>query len=358
MNAAACRELWGRLRTAGLVAGEMPERTASPWFIRVMLGIAGWIGACFLLGFIGVGFARVLDSAGAAAVAATVCCGGAYAIFRLAANNDFAGQFGLATGFVGQILFGVAIFEHLHLETSQACFLFFGVEAVLTLLMPNFIYRVCTTVAAVVALFFGFAKAGLYGLTLPLVVAGCALVWRSELPLAKRADLWRPIGYGLALGTLQTAATPLLGDEMRFLLHRGASGGWFAKYGLTLGTALVAVVFLATTVHILRELKIDPTSREGLAILCCAALAVGVSFPAHGLAAALLILILGFAGGNRVLSGLGLLAVASFLGHYYYQMRETLLFKSMILGATGVFLLAARWGLSRLFPAREGRRHA
>ncbi len=47
-----------------------------------------------------------MKSAGAAAVAAVVCCGGAYAIFRLASINDFANQFGLATGLAGQALFG------------------------------------------------------------------------------------------------------------------------------------------------------------------------------------------------------------------------------------------------------------
>ncbi|MCM2266070.1 MAG: DUF4401 domain-containing protein [Desulfuromonadales bacterium] len=357
MNTAACRALWDRLLAAGLVAGDVPTRAASPWFIRVMLGIAGWIGALFILGFIGAGFAMVMRSAGAAAVAALICCGGAYVIFRLASKGDFASQFGLATGLAGQVLFGVAIFQQFDSRESLAYFLFFCVEAVLTWLMPNFLHRIFTTVAAVVALSLGFAQAGLHGLALPLIVAGCALVWRGELRLAARADLWRPVGYGLALGVLQTAATPMLGGEVLFLFRRGGAG-WLQKYGPEVGTLLVAVVFLAVTVQILRELEIDTSSREGLAILCCAVLVMGVSFPAHGLAAALLILILGFAGGNRVLFGLGLLAVASFLSHYYYQMRETLLFKSLILGATGAFLLGARWGMGRLFPAREARRHA
>lgn len=357
MNAAARRELWGRLRTAGLVAGEVPERTAFPWFIRGMLGIAGWIGALFIFGFIGAAFAMVMDNAGAAAIAAVICCAGAYAIFLLAAHNDFASQFGLATGLVGQILFAVAIFQQFDAEESLAYGLFFCVEAALTFLMPNFIHRVFTTVTAVIAFSLGFVQAGLHGLALPLVVTGCALVWRGELRLAARAELWRPVGYGLALGTLQTAATPLLGGEMLHLFRRNG-GGWLQQYGLEVGTLLVAMVFLAVTVQILRELEIEISSREGGGILACAVLAMGVSFPAHGLAAALLILILGFAGGNRVLFGLGLLAVASFLGHYYFQMRETLLFKSMILGATGAFLLGSRWVLSRLFPTREARRHA
>ena len=46
------------------VAGAAGEARA-PWYVRVMLGIAGWIGAMFLLGFVGAGFAFVMRSSGA-----------------------------------------------------------------------------------------------------------------------------------------------------------------------------------------------------------------------------------------------------------------------------------------------------
>jgi uncharacterized membrane protein len=357
MNAAAGRELWGRLRSAGLVAGEMPPQTASPWFIRAMLGIAGWIGALFLIGFIGAAFAMVMRSAGAAAVAALLCSAGAFTLFRMAGKGDFLAQFGLAIGFAGQILFGFAIFEWFRADDILAWLVFAAVEAALAWLLPNFIHRVCTTFVGVIALSLGFAQAGIYGLAQPLAAAGCAVIWCNELRLAAQAGLWRPVGYGLALGVLQTAATPLLGGEVSFLFRRGGDG-WFQQYGPEVGTLLVAVAFLAVTVQILKELAIDVNSRAGFTVLTGAALVMGVSFPAHGLAAALLIVILGFAGGNRVLFGLGLVAVVSFLSHYYYQLRETLLYKSLILAATGALLLGARWGLCRFFPAGEGRRHA
>jgi len=357
MNANARRELWERLQAAGLVAGDVPAAAASPWFVRVMLGIAGWIGAIFILGFVGTGFAMVMRSAGAATVAAVICCGGAYAIFRLASRGDFASQFGLATGLAGQVLFGAAIFQEFRAENFVGYFLFFCVEAALTLLMPNFVHRIFTTVGAVAALSIGLAQAGLPGLALPMTAAGCALVWRREVPLAARAGLWQPLGYGLVLGVLQTATTSLLGGELQFLA-RHSRGGWLQQHGPEIGTALVVLVFLAVSADILRQLEIDTSSSEGIALLVCALLFLGVSFPAHGLAAAALILVLGFAGGNRILFGLGLLAMASFLSHYYYQMQETLLFKSLILGASGALLLLVRWGLREIFPAKEVRRNA
>ena len=51
--------VWQRLLEAKLVEGEMPviDQTQSltqPWYIRVMLGFSGWLGALFLMGFVGI----------------------------------------------------------------------------------------------------------------------------------------------------------------------------------------------------------------------------------------------------------------------------------------------------------------
>ena len=76
MTAASRAELWQRLTDAGLANGPLPERSGSvsPWFVRAMLGIAGWIGALFLLGFVGVGLAFVFRNEAAALFVGALCC--------------------------------------------------------------------------------------------------------------------------------------------------------------------------------------------------------------------------------------------------------------------------------------------
>ena len=56
--------LWSDLRQAGLVSGGAPptDEDETPWYVRTMLGVAGWIAALFLLGFVGAGFAFVIKS--------------------------------------------------------------------------------------------------------------------------------------------------------------------------------------------------------------------------------------------------------------------------------------------------------
>jgi hypothetical protein len=358
MSASTRAELWDRLKTAGLAQGDLPTSAASPWYVRAMLGVAGWIGALFLLGFIGAIWALALRTSGTAALAGIGCCCGAYAVFTAAPRNDLANQFGLATGIAGQVIFAVSLSHLFRSGTSAGYLLFFLIEAVLTLLIPNFTHRIFTTLAGVAALSLGLAEAGLHGLAVPITAAGCAYVWRREMRLPGPDDLWEAVGYGVALGVLQTATTALLQTETLRLFHGSVENGWLPRHGAELGTALACGVFLLVVADILRELGISGSSREGVATLSCATLLMAASFPAHALAPALLLVILGFAAGNRVLLGLGFLAMAGFLSHYYYQMQETLLFKSFILCETGVVLLAARWVLGRVFPAGEGSEHA
>src|SRR6185436_17298502 len=107
--------LWQRLTDAGLVSGSLPERSgpASPWFVRVMLGVAGWIGAFFLLGFVGVGLAFVFRNEATALFIGALCCAAAYAVFAKAGRNELALQFGLAVSFAGQVMFIYGLHEGL-----------------------------------------------------------------------------------------------------------------------------------------------------------------------------------------------------------------------------------------------------
>jgi uncharacterized membrane protein len=356
MNLTAHRELWERLRNAGLVQGDVPSGMSSPWHVRAMLGIAGWIGAIFIISYLSFAFSMTKQNE---IILAIICCITSYVILRLAPKNDFSSQFGLAIGLVGQYLFGSAILRYFHAEASLGWLIFFFFEAALTIIMPNFIHRIFTTVATVGALFLSLSQSGLNVFVLPLTAAGCAVVWRGEIRLAAQARFWQPVGYGLAIGVLLIAAMTLSSSSHDlFLFNKRFGDNWLKMHGAEIGTALISVVFLALTVTLLRSLDIKISGKKGITALICAAVVMAASFPAHGLAPASLILILGFAGGNRILFGLGIVALGSFLSYYYYQLNDTLLIKSFILGQTGILLLVARWALRRLFTPSEAKEYA
>ena len=66
---------------------------------------------------------------------------------------------------------------------------------------------------------------------------------------------------------------------------------------------------------------------------------------APGMTACLLIVLLGFSNGNRLLVGTGIAARALYMGGYYYLLHVTLLEKSTVLLVTGLVLLGARWSI-------------
>ena len=103
MSGRTAAELWAVLTTAGLTSGDMPApgEKHTPWYVRVMLGVAGLIAAVFLLGFIGVGVAFVIKSQTASMAVGLMVITASYAIFHLAPRNDFSTMFALAVSLAG-----------------------------------------------------------------------------------------------------------------------------------------------------------------------------------------------------------------------------------------------------------------
>jgi hypothetical protein len=353
-------ELWDRLSAEGLVDGDRPERERpeSYWFVRVMLGIAGWIGALFLIAFVGAGFAFILDEAAFAAIAGAACCAGAFMLFRIGDGNDFAEQFGLAISLVGQILIAVGLAQFARLDDPAFYLGVAAVEAALAVAIPNFLHRTLATTGAAVALALAVHQLELRGLAAPLLSAGLAWAWLEPRRWAAGGRIWRPVGYGLALALLLVETFRLFGAEQWFA-GAPAAPGWFDHYGPLLGRALTAAILVwAAAAVALRE---APGVRRISAFSVGAAILFGLlSLMAPGLGSALPILLLGFAAGNRILAALGILALLGFVGHFYYSLQASLLEKSGVLALTGLFLLGAHLVLRFSFssPGKADPRHA
>ena len=335
-------ELWARLEAQGLVTGERPEpdRAGSPWFVRVMLGIAGWIGALFLLLFVGAGFAFVMDNGAAALILGAACCGGAYALFRAFDGQDFAEQFGLAVSLAGQIMLIIGLADFFEPEDPLLYLAIAATQAALAWSVPQFLHRVLTSAGAAVAISLAIHQLSLHGLAPPLLCAGLAFIWLEPKYWAAGGRLWRPAGYGLVLALLIVETFRLAGGQEWF--GAGAEApGWFALHGPLIGRGLTALVLLWAAVDLARREGFAPGSRVGMAAAGAAILFGLLSLEMPGLASALLVLLLGFAAGTRLLTALGVLSLLGFVSHFYYSLHATLLEKSGLLAITGLLLLAA-----------------
>ena len=157
------------------------------------------------------------------------------------------------------------------------------------------------------------------------------------------ATAHHPVFLQHLLGRLVEDPGPLTGHPPAALRRR-------LVRALTAGLLVTAAGVWAAAALSLRE---GHRSRFSAVAVGAAILVALLSVAAPGLASALLILLLGFAAGSRILAALGILSLLGFVTHFYYGLHATLLEKSAILAATGLCLLAACFLLRRFSPPAE-----
>jgi uncharacterized membrane protein len=351
---ASPEELWARLATAGLTVGHTLPAAVSPtpWYVRLMLCIAGCLAALFLLGFVGVGLTFLMDDRSAAMAMGIVLIAGAFAIFRTAPRSDFGAMFALAVSLAGQALF---IFGFLRFETGAGAGAWLAIaalEALLALLMPNYIHRVISAFGAALASMYASIAFGTGFLSGALACAVASL-WLNEARLARRQSVTAPIGYGLTLALIHVEAMPSFG----WILTAGAgmhdASAWGAPWT---GELLTAAALVATAVTLAKRAGSAWGDGKMIVVAAAATLIGLVSLKAPGVAAGLMIALLGHANGNRVLLGLGVMSLIFYGSAYYYLLAVTLLVKAAVLAATGFALLAVRTiVLTTLMPERRRR---
>jgi len=355
MSPSSVRELWSKLDSAGLTVGAMPAagEAHTPWYVRAMLGIAGLIAAMFLLGFVGAGFSFVLENKIVSLTVGLMVIAGAYALFRAFPQGDFASMFALAVSIAGQMLVVVGIFGFFDHATMRATpvALIAVIEALLAVAMPNFIHRAASAYAAGIAFAYACEASGAHFIAAGVVAAAIAYIWLNEARLGKLHSIVTPVGYGLTLAFVQMEGTALMGHSMAALFGPETvykSWPW-------IGEALILAALVVSVSALLRRAGwVLPERRAVLALIAAAAIGAA-SFKAPGIAGGLMIVLLGFANGNRVLVGLGIAALLFYVSGYYYLLDATLLLKSGVLAATAVALLAARWLVLNVVMPKERR---
>jgi len=343
--------LWQQLQVAGLVVGEPATGPApAPWFVRTMLGVAGWIGALFLLMFVGMGLRFVVDSAAASFVVGMAACAAAAMLFRSRPHGDFATQFGLAVSLAGQGLVLYALASGLKAPASVIALGVSLFQAVLFVFVPNFVHRVWSAAAGAAAVFVALADLQLQALTPGLFAAACAWIWLAEFRHAGHGSMLRAGGYGLVLAVVGATAA-LTWSAGQWLWRPGLDRHPMLEHTLWIGAGMGGMALLWAGWRLLLREAVVPTSASGVRLLAAAAIITLASMKAPGLAPATLILLLGHANGNRVLAGLGVAALLGYLSFYYYSLEATLLYKSALMVATGAALLGARFVLHACWPA-------
>ena len=353
----SAEQLWLKLASAGIVEGDPvgASELESPWYVKVMMAFFGWLAAIFVLGFIGLGIAFVIDSKAASFFVGALMIASAFAIFR-SQNKIFLEHFGFAVSLAGQVLILWSLFEHLRFGTTE----FWGSVAVfqifLAILMPNFVHRVFSSFSASLALMVAFTSLGAGSFIPGLLLAGCCWLWLNEFRFPAYIRDIQAIGYGIVLALIPAKGS-LLFPYTNLFWHklRGRSEMSFPFWldELILSLVLVYLIWQLTIKY-----RDSISARIPGAILLATLALAAISFEAPGITVGIVILLLGFFHSNRVLQSLGVVSLLFYSSTYYYLLESTLLVKALTLLLLGLILLSARWSMRWILAEKRESNHA
>lgn len=353
----ANNQVWNVLFDDGLVEGDVPENgeLESPWYIKVLLAISGWLASLFLLGFIGVGRTSIIESSFASFVVGALMIGSAYGFLRIP-KNKFYEHMALAISLAGQALIIWAIYDPSKSNSSLNWGLITLFQISLSLFMPNFVHRVMSSLFAVFTFLLMLMSMGIPYLFSSVIMLLIAMIWLNEFRYPQYMSSMRAIGYGLVLALIPIKGTILFGQGRQTLRYLHGQTDFLIQPWI--GELLTSVVVLYIVINLLKRNNQPLFGRLGYAVIISALIICAASFEVPGITVGVVILLLGFAGSNRVLMGIGIVSLLFFVSSYYYLLEMTLLNKAQILLYVGLILLAVRWLALHYFPIEKEVRNA
>jgi len=349
-----------RLQTAGIdVHDELQDlQPESPWYLKLILAFSGWLAANFVLGFFFALFSRLYRNIPLLMVLGVGLIGVAYILLRNK-RNEFIEHLALALSLAGQVLIIVAIFRFFDVN-NQLFYILLVIglfEGVLTFIMPDYIHRIFSSFIASISLALSFfyinnslAMLDIFNAVLLWLVG---LLWLNEFKptfaaisgIRKRQSM----AYGMTLALLVINVSKLFSSTSLFNNHRFQIHeiSWYQPWMTEILLGLVATFIIWQLLKRVTAHNGSLSKRTCLLTMFATLIVTLLSSQAHGLIVGVIILVLGFANSNRVLLGLGLIALLFFIAYYYSTLSTTLLYKSIHLFVLGLVLLISYWILKK-----------
>ena len=332
----------------------------TPWFIQILFGLSGIVASLFLIAFLSLLLFGIdgFDSVIALLITGLVLSAAGFVLFRnkQSRDNTFISSLALAISSAGQAYIAFALFDN-NLSHPIDVWLFLIVQAVMTVIMPNRIYRllgsIMTLGLTVYLLNYYHLPEVSLGL-LALITTGSNLSRYSllqRIPSKWRADVFdiiKALGYASAL--------MLLCVSVYFIAAEHSLASYYGdtfRYNYYLAQGLLTLASLYAAYLILKRYDVKLLSAAGLFIGGAIVLLGIISIYVSGLLATSLIIVIAIANSQRVLLGLGVTALVSYVFWYYYQLDTSLLIKSLSMLIVGLTMLMGRWLLIKRYFANS-----
>ena len=332
----------------------------SPWFISLLFGFSGVFASLFFIGFLTL----ILDNTGLLdstlalfIIGAILSVSGGFLFYNarlrhsafwnsLAFAGTLAGQ-----GYIAYALLASEITEPLSIV------LLFLVQLLMTVVIPNFVYRLLSATLALSCLFYLLNYYHLSEVSLGLLALITSVTHLQRYTLAvfiprkwrmNALEIMSAMGYASAYVLLSISVYFIAAEYGNSLNNYGES----FSYNYYLAQGLLTLASLYAAYLILKRYHIKLLSAAGLLISAAIVLLGIMSIYVSGLLATSLIIIIATANSQRVLLGLSVIALVGYIFWYYYQLDTSLLVKSVSLFVIGIALLLLRWLLIKSYFAK------
>lgn len=364
-------------------ASSLPPLPASPWFIRVILAVGGWVASVVLLVFLGLIVASSSSAFGGGTLLGVSLVPLGIAYFCLKMPGIFSRNFGFSLALSGAAAACVSL-GMISGSWMIAPFLVAGALAALCPLMDSAPFRFLAAACVVAYVPFGIISLGLgggdafyrhddvaqwiaayrrssYATAAWWVAVSFALaalrLREGEWLASARKNLVNPVFFG-AYGGMMLSLIFVLSSRFDFareLAH--LKGIPLPSFAIGLGSAAGLLFFVKSLTG--GPPRAGLLSKGALAALACAALCLPLGWFLPGVALAAFGLALSRHMGSVVMQGATCAFLFAYMTFYYYFLGMPLLQKSLLLAATGAALLALAWALERFGALPEPEvRHA
>lgn len=299
-----------------------------PWFIQILFGLSGIVASLFLIAFLSLLLFGIdgFDSVIALLITGLVLSAAGFVLFRnkQSRDNTFISSLALAISSAGQAYIAFALFDN-NLSHPIDIWLFLLVQAVMTVIMPNRIYRLLGSIMTLGLMVYLLNYYHLPELSLgllALITIGSNLSRYSLLQLipskwrADAFDITKAIGYASALMLLCVSVYFIAAE------YGNSFDGYSTpfSYNYYLAQGLLTLASLYASYLILKRYSVKPFSSVSIMIYCAVIVLGILSIYVSGLLATSLIIVIAIANSQRVLLGLGITALVSYIFWYYYQL--------------------------------------
>ena len=338
----------------------------SPWFISLFFGMSGILASLFFIGFLTLLLDNtgLLDSTLAVfIIGGILSVSGGFLFYNARSRHSpFWSSLAFAITLAGQGYIAYALLASEITEPLNIGLLLL-VQLLMTVVIPNFVYRLLSATLALNCLFYLLNYYHLSEVSLGLLALITSVTHLQRYSLtAFIPTKWRmnaleiisAIGYASAYVLLSVSVYFIAAEYGNSFANFNSldSDGEAFSYNYYLAQGLLTLASLYAAYLILKRYQVKLLSAAGLLISAAVVLLGIMSIYVSGLLATSLIIIIATANSQRVLLGLGIIALVGYIFWYYYQLDTSLLVKSASMLVIGIALLLLRWLLIKGYFAQ------